>query len=112
MYDSLIADTLGPIPLHALDAATVRDLVRALDTTPNRKFKTYGLLHSICATAVSDGLLAPNPCDLNLKKPPRQVKPVILEPAEVAQLAKNIEPQRFAALGADRRMVRAAAGVN
>jgi integrase len=98
LYRNLIADELGPIPLHALNAAAVRGWFARMDTAPARKHKTYGLLHSITATAVSDGLLAPNPCTLTVKKPPRQVKPVILEPAKVAQLAKNIEPQRFAAL--------------
>ena len=69
-----------------------------MDTTENRKQKSYGRLHSIISTAVSDGLLSPNPCNLRLKPPPRQVKPAELEPAEVAQLSKNIQPQRFAAL--------------
>src|SRR6185312_3971561 len=97
MYASFMSDTLGPVPLHALDAATVRTWFASLDTTAHRKFKTYGRLHSIVATAVSDGLLSPNPCDLVVKKPPRKVKPAELTPAEVAQLAKNIEPQQFAA---------------
>ncbi len=97
MYHSFIADTLGPIPLHTLDAATVRTWYATMDTTDTRKFKTYGRLHSIISTAVSDGLLSPNPCDLNLKKPPRQVTPAELTPAEIAQLAENIAPKRFAA---------------
>jgi len=97
MYASFMSDTLGPVPLHALDAATVRTWFASLDTTAHRKFKTYGRLHSIVATAVSDGLLSPNPCDLVVKKPPRKVKPAELTPSEVAQLAKNIEPQQFAA---------------
>jgi hypothetical protein len=79
---SFITDTLGPLPLDALDAATVRRLYAALDTTEHRKFKVYWILHSICATAVADGLLSPNPCQLNVVKPERLVKPVILEPDE------------------------------
>ena len=98
MYESFMKDTLGPLPLHALDAATVRTWFASMDTTENRKFKTYGRLHSIVLTAVSDGLLTPNPCDLVVKKPPRKIKPAELTPAEVAQLACNIGPQRFAAL--------------
>ena len=82
-----IADTLGPVPLHALDAPAVRAWFAGLQTTPHRKHKVYWFLHSICATAVSDGLLSPNPCQLNIKKPERQVKPVILEPEEVAAAA-------------------------
>jgi integrase len=98
MYRSFMADELGPIPLHALDAATVRAWFANLDTTPARKHKTYGRLASIVGTAVSDGLLSPNPCQLNVSKPPRQLKPAELTPAEVAQLASNIAPQRFSAL--------------
>jgi integrase len=88
-----IADELGHLPLHALDAAQVRTWFANLDTTAHRKFKVYGLLHSICATAVSDGLLSPNPCQMSPKRPARQVKPIILEPAEVAASADEITPQ-------------------
>jgi integrase len=98
MFQTFIKDTLGPVPLHALTAAMVRNWYAQMDTTEARKFKTYGRLRSIVSTAVSDGLLSPNPCDLTVKKPPRKVKPVVLEPTEVAEVAKNIEPQRFAAL--------------
>jgi integrase len=58
----------------------------------------YWHLHSICDTAVGDGLLAPNPCQLNVKKPARQIEPVTLEPAQVAAAVKVIEPQRFQAM--------------
>jgi hypothetical protein len=59
---SFVTDTLGPVPLHALDAAAVRSWFAGLDTTAHRKHKVYWFVHSICATAVSDGLLSPNPC--------------------------------------------------
>jgi integrase len=98
MFDSFIADTLGDVPLHALSAAMVRNWYAAMDTTEARKFKTYGRLHSIMSTAVADGLVSPNPCDLKLRRPERQVKPVILTPAEVQAVAENIAPQRFCAL--------------
>ena len=54
-------------------------------------------MHAICATAVADGLLSPNPCQLTVPKPERLVKPIILEPDEVAAAAKSLEPQRFRA---------------
>jgi hypothetical protein len=73
LLKSFITDTLGPLPLHALDTQAVRSWFAALDTTPHRKHKVYWFLHSICATAVSDGLLSPNPCQLNVKKPERIV---------------------------------------
>src|ERR1700757_3313365 len=41
-----ITDTLGRLPLHALDAATVRSWFANLDTTPYQKFKVYWHLHS------------------------------------------------------------------
>jgi len=98
MYESFVKDTLGPVPLHALTADAVRTWYAQIDTTEARRFKTYGRLHSVMATAVADGLVSPNPCQLSLKRPARQVKPAELTPAEVAQLANNIEPQRFSAL--------------
>src|SRR6476469_9003406 len=44
-------------------------------------------VHAICATAVADGLLSPNPCQLNVKKPEHLVKPIILAPAEISAAA-------------------------
>jgi hypothetical protein len=63
----------------------------------HRKFKVYWFLHCICATAVSDGLFSPNPCQLNVVKPELVVKPVILEPDAAAAAVKQLEPQRFRA---------------
>src|SRR6476620_1652531 len=37
MFDSFMADTLGPLPLHELTAAVVRTWYAELDTTPARK---------------------------------------------------------------------------
>jgi hypothetical protein len=81
LLTGFITDTLGPLPLplHALDAPTVRRWFAALDTTEHRKFKVYWFLHSICATAVTDGLVSPNPCQLNVPKPERVVKPHALD---------------------------------
>jgi integrase len=95
---AFVADDLGAIPLRALDAAAVRSWFSNLDTTAHAKHKVYNLCHSICATAVGDGLLAPNPFKpATVRKPARQVKPVILDPAEVAAAVKVLEPQRFRA---------------
>jgi integrase len=97
LHKKYVTDVLGPVPLHALDAATVRTWFAGLDTTEHRKFKLYWHLHSICATAVSDGLISPNPCALNVRKPARQVKPVILKPDELAAAVNVLEPQRLRA---------------
>ena len=96
LLKNFITDTLGPLPLHALDAQAVRAWYAALDTTPHRKFKVYWFLHSICATAVSDGLLSPNPCQMNVKKPDRIVTPGILEDEEVEAAVNVIAPQYVA----------------
>src|SRR5262245_7263680 len=64
-----------------------------MGTTQAEKFRLYRHVQSICDTAVRDGLLSPNPCQLNLKQPDRQVEPVILENAEVAAAADVIAPQ-------------------
>lgn len=93
-----VTDVLGPIPLRALDAAAVRAWYAGLDTTQYGKFKVYNLLRSICSTAVGDGLLSPNPCQLKVKKPDRQVKPVVHEPADVAAAVNVLGQPRYTAL--------------
>src|SRR4051812_31856166 len=93
LYAKYVAEPLGAIPLRSLDAAAVRGWYAGLGCSTGEKFKLYRHLHSICTTAVADGLLSPNPCQLNLKAPDRQVDPVILDPAEVAAAADVIAPQ-------------------
>lgn len=91
-----VTGVLGRVPLRELDAAAVRPWYAGLDTTAYAKFKVYSLVHSICATAVGDGLLSPNPC-LNVERAERQVKPIIWETADVAAPVNALEPQRFRA---------------
>jgi integrase len=90
LYETYIAEALDSVPIYALDAATVRSWFAGLDTTVHRKHKAYWHLNSVCVTAVADGLMSPNPCQLNVPKPDRIVKPVILEPQEVAAAADII----------------------
>ena len=64
-----------------------------------RNSHAYGLLHAICATAVSDGLIVSNPRTITgVMNPPRQRDPAILSVAEVAALADAIKPDRVKAL--------------
>jgi len=64
-----------------------------------RNSHAYGLLHAICATAVSDGLIVSNPSTITgVMNPPRQRDPAILSVAEVAALADAIKPDRVKAL--------------
>ncbi len=95
-----IIPTLGRTPLKNVTPETVRVWFAALGTEHvRRNSHAYGLLHAVCATAVTDGLLAANPCNLSgVMNPPRKREPVILSVAEVAALADAIAPQRLRAL--------------
>jgi hypothetical protein len=56
------------------------------------------LLHAICTTAVRDGLLPSNPCQISrAMNPPRKREPVILDVKEIAAVAESIQP-RYRAL--------------
>jgi integrase len=95
-----IEPMLGKVPLKNLTAETVRGWYSMLGTDhPRRNSHAYGLLHAVCATAVSDGLIVSNPCMITrVMNPPRQRDPVILSVAEVAVLADVIKPDRLKAL--------------
>ena len=65
---------------------------------PTAKAHAYQFLHAVCATAVSDGLLASNPCNVpKAMATTTKRQAVILEPAEVAALADAM-PERLRAL--------------
>ena len=54
------------------------------------------LLHAVCATAVVDGLLPSNPCNIPKAMAAKtNGQPVILTPSEIAAIADAIEPQRL-----------------
>src|SRR3954468_9237963 len=60
-----IVPTLGTIPIGKLTASVVRHWYAGLMTkglSRNTGAKCYRLLRSICNTAVTDGLIARNPC--------------------------------------------------
>jgi hypothetical protein len=95
-----IGPMLGKVPLKNLTRETVRGWYSMLGTDhPRRNSHAYGLLHAICATAVSDGLIVSNPCTITgVMNPPRRRDPLILSVAEVAALADIIKPDRLKAL--------------
>jgi hypothetical protein len=95
-----IGPMFGKVPLKNLTRETVRGWYSMLGTDhPRRNSHAYGLLHAICATAVSDGLIVSNPCTITgVMNPPRRRDPVILSVAEVAALADAIKPDRLKAL--------------
>ena len=100
LANHITSSTLGGIPLKNLTPQAVRAWYSSLDAghrTANSH--AYALLHGICATAVDDGLLGDNPCQIKrAMNPPRQRQPVILSVEEVAALADVIEPARLRAL--------------
>lgn len=104
MYNDLlrlhIKEPLGRLPLKNITPETIRAWYASLGTDyPRRNSHAYGVLHAICATAVADGLIVANPCNLpRVMNPPRKREPVILSVDEVARLADAIKPGRLRCL--------------
>jgi integrase len=100
MYANHIKPKLGNVPLSALNAETVRRWYAGLDSKfTTRNAHVYGLLHAMCATAVSDGLLTSNPANLKgIMNPPAKRQAVILDVEDIAKLANAIRPERMKCL--------------
>jgi integrase len=100
LYERHIKRPLGKVPLKNVTPETVRAWYAGLGSEATRRNShAYGLLHAICGTAVADSLIVANPCQIpRVMNPPRKREPVILDVAEVGQLADAIEPERFKAL--------------
>lgn len=104
MYNDLlrlhIKPKLGKVAMGSLTPDAVRVWFAALGTEHTRRNShAYGLLNAVCNTAVADGLIERNPCQLaRVMNPVRKREPAILTPAEVAALAEAIRPDRLKAL--------------
>ena len=101
-YENLLADyikpKLGNVAVRNLTAQAVRSWHAGLPDKPVMRSHAYGLLHAVYATAVKDGLIAANPCQIErAMKAQRAREPVILTVAEVATLADEIT-DRYRAL--------------
>jgi integrase len=102
MYESLLAhhikDSIGKLPIDHVTADRVRSWYSGLGTKHTRRNShAYGLLHAVMATAVKDGLLQANPCQIErVMNPQRKREPVILSVPEVAALAGAV-PERLKA---------------
>ncbi len=102
MYESLlrqhIDDGIGELEITAVTPDRVRTWYAGLGTRHvRRNSHAYGLLHAIMATAVKDGLLLSNPCQIErVMNPQRKREPVILTVAELADLAGRV-PERLKA---------------
>ena len=90
-----ISPTLGRIPLSDLNPEAVRAWYSGLGPVAvRRNSHAYGLLHAICATAVKDGLLQANPCQIErVMNPPTKREATILTVPEVGLLADTIKPE-------------------
>lgn len=104
-YESIVErrikdSILGQVQLSNLTAEAVRSWYAAMNAEkPTAKAHSYQLLHAVCATAVGDGLLPANPCQIPKAMAAKtQRAAVVLTPAEIAALADAIEPQRLRTL--------------
>ncbi|OBI12345.1 integrase [Mycobacterium sp. E2462] len=99
-YNQRIKPKLGSVPLSALNAETVRRWHAGLGNThTTRNAHAYGLLHAICATAVTDGLLTTQPCQIaRAMNVPTKRAAVILDVDDIGKLANAIQPERLKTL--------------
>jgi integrase len=90
---------LGRTPVATLTPQTVRSWYSGLgDEHRTRNAHCYAMLHAVCATAVSDGLLAANPCQITgAMSTPTERQAIIPTVAQLAALADAV-PERFKAL--------------
>lgn len=100
MLANHIKPKLGNVALSALNAENVRRRHAGLGTEhTTRNGHVYGLLHAICATAVTDGLRTTNPANLKgVMNPPPNRAAKILDVDDIAKLAEAIEPKRLKCL--------------
>jgi integrase len=102
MYESLlthhIKGSLGKLPIDHVTADRVRSWYAGLGNEHTRRNNhCYGLLHAVMGTAVKDGLLQANPCQIErVMNPQRKREPVILTVPQVAALADAV-PERLKA---------------
>jgi integrase len=98
-YKALFAEhiepALGKIFLKDITPEAVREWQgNLLPDKPTYRAHAYGLLHAMMQTAVGDGHIPSNPAQIRgAAKSSRKRQPVILDVAEVGQLANVIEPR-------------------
>ena len=94
-FRTLIEPDLGTIPIRHVTNARVRHWYADLDSAyPRRNSQAYSLLRSILGTAVEDGVLAANPCQVKgAVRVARKRDPVILTVEELAKVAHRMPEQ-------------------
>jgi integrase len=99
LYESQFAGhiepDLGAVPVRHMTAERVRGWYAALDKKhARRNSQVYGLLHAIFGTAVKDGVLAANPCQIErAMNVARKREPKILDVPDMAKLAEKMPEQ-------------------
>lgn len=99
LFNEHIEPKLGRLSLKDITAQSVRDWhAKTLVDKPTYRAHAYGLLHAMLETAIADEHIAVNPATIKgAAKSSRKRQPVILDVAEVGQLADAIKPERFRA---------------
>lgn len=103
-WSQLIEPKLGNVAVRELTPTAVRAWFSGLgDEHPTRNGHAYGILSMICNTAVRDGLLERNPCQIVGASNPKTKKvvkiPTVVELHGIAdKLATDERTARFAAL--------------
>ncbi|WP_204081487.1 tyrosine-type recombinase/integrase [Mycobacterium riyadhense] len=98
-FDKYIAPKLGSILVSNLRPATIRTWYSGLDPAHQKtRANAYGLLNTICKTAVTDELLQQNPCNIERATVvENNHEAVIPTPEQLAIIADKIEA-KFKAL--------------
>lgn len=99
LLDKHIIPGLGSVPLMAVTPEAIRVWYSAtLVDRPTYRSHAYGLLHAICATAVTDGLIRGNPCHIPRAASVRAKRaPVVTTVEELTEVADVID-KRFRAV--------------
>jgi integrase len=99
LFSRLVVPVLGGVPVRGLTSHQIRHWYAGLDSAyRSRNGQAYALVHSIMETAVEDGLVQVNPCQIKgVTNPPATRQAVILTVEELATVADTV-PERYRAL--------------
>jgi len=93
-----ILPTFGHLPIPEITPAQVREWHAYLATGPTAKSNAYGLLRSVLATAVEDGLITDNPCKVKGAGSVTRTKKIkVAKVSEVNAIVENM-PEQWRAL--------------
>jgi integrase len=85
---------LNDNPLGMVTGEKIRTWFASLNReTASQNGKAYDLLKSILGTAVKDGLLVSNPCQISRTSAPRKREPIILDVSEIGAISGAVPDQ-------------------